>query len=79
MHHEQHNLEKSKIYSLAIVCLRTKNQQLHTVLAILPLPQEKLTQADPKFWLDLSYKSYEFEHHLWHKFVSAIISLFYIA
>lgn len=49
MHHEQHNLEKSKIYSLAIVCLRTKNQQLHTVLAILPLPQEKLTQADPKF------------------------------
>lgn len=55
MHHEQHNLEKyAKIYSLAIVCLRTKNQQLHTVLAILPLPLEKLTQVDSEFWLGLS-------------------------
>lgn len=50
MHHEQHNLEKSvKLYSVAIVCLKIKNQQLHTALAILPLPLEKLARVDRRF------------------------------
>lgn len=40
-----------KIYSLAIdhECEKQEHKQLHTVSAILPLPQEQLTQLDPEF------------------------------